>query len=73
MMEVRNSQLTEAMRERAEEQADSARQELGEIVTDATGRYFPEAVRERRRRDVAAGFLAGVVFGFVLRYAVGER
>lgn len=73
MVEVRNNELTETVRERAEERADTARQELGEVVIDATGRYFPEAVKQRRRRDVASGFVVGAMVGFLLRYAIGER
>lgn len=60
------------VREGAEQQADTARRELGDIVIDATDEYFPEAVRERRRRDVASGFLVGVMVGFLVRYVLGE-
>lgn len=73
MVEVKKDQLRETLKHEAERQADTARQEVGEIVVDATGRYFPEAVRVRRRRDIASGFLVGVIVGFVARYLVGER
>ena len=60
----------ERVREGAGVQADTARRELGEIVLDATDEYFPEAVRKRRRRDVASGFVVGVMVGFLVRYVV---
>ena len=71
--ESRRERFTETARERAGRQADSARRELGEIVIDATDEYFPEAVRQRRRRDVASGFVVGLMVGFLVRYAFGER
>lgn len=71
--ESRRERFTETIREGAGRQADSARRELGEIVIDATDEYFPEAVRKRRRRDVASGFVVGLMVGFLVRYAFGER
>lgn len=64
--------LTQTIREEAEQQAGTARRELGELVVDATGEYFPEAVRQRRRKDVASGFVVGVMVGFLVRYVLGE-
>lgn len=63
----------ETVRTRAEEQADTAREELGEVVVEATSRYFPEAVMRRRRRDVAGGFVAGAAVGFLIRHFASER
>lgn len=71
--ESRKERFTETIREGAGRQADSARRELGEIVIDATDEYFPEAVRQRRRRDIASGFVVGLMIGFLVRYAFGER
>ena len=71
--ESKRERFTETIREGAGRQADSARKELGEIVIDATDEYFPEAVRQRRRRDVASGFVVGLMVGFLVRYAFGER
>lgn len=66
-------QFTEAVKRKAELQADSARQEVGEAVFDATDKYFPQAVRRRRRRDVASGVVLGLLVGFLIRYVIGER
>jgi ElaB/YqjD/DUF883 family membrane-anchored ribosome-binding protein len=60
------------VREGAEHQADTARRELGEIVLDASDEYFPEAVRQRRRRDVASGLVLGLLVGYLVRYAFAE-
>lgn len=68
----RAERFTETIREGAERQADTARRELGEIVIDATGEYFPEAVKKRRRRDVASGLAVGLVVGYLVRYALAE-
>ncbi len=68
----KRERFAETIREGAGRQADSARRELGEIVIDATDEYFPEAVRRRRRRDVASGFVVGVMVGFLARYVISE-
>lgn len=68
MANNRTERFTESIREGAERQADTARRELGEIVIDATGEYFPEAVRKRRRKDVASGLAVGLIVGFLARY-----
>lgn len=62
--------LREMAKERAEKQAESAKHEVGEIVLDATGEYFAEEMKARRRRVMARGFVAGVGFGVVLGYAM---
>lgn len=62
-------QLRELAGERAGKQAESAKHEVGEIVIDATGEYFPEEVKARRRRDMARGFAAGLGLGIALGYA----
>ena len=72
MADTRADQFRETIREGAAQQADTARRELGEIVIDATGEYFPEAVRKRRRRDVASGMVLGLLVGYLVRYAFGE-
>lgn len=73
MIEVTKERFAEAVREEAERRTDAARRELGEVVIDVTDEYFPEAVRRRRRRDIASGFALGAIVGFLVRYAVGER
>jgi len=72
MVEERRENLIETIRRKAEQEADTKRQEVGEIVIDATDDYFPEAVKRRRRRDVASGFVLGVLVGFAVRYVVGR-
>ncbi|MDG5775346.1 hypothetical protein VB773_10715 [Haloarculaceae archaeon H-GB2-1] len=72
MMEDVSQQLRETMRAEAGRRADTARKELGERVMDATGDYFPEAVRRRRRRDVAGGLVMGVAIGFLARHVLGR-
>ena len=73
MMDDTRDRFADTIREGAEKQAVTARRELGDIVIDVTDEYFPEAVRKRRRRDVASGAIAGVIVGYLVRYVVGER
>lgn len=73
MIKQTNEDFVETIRERAEEEADATRHEVGGIVIDATGEYFPEAVKRRRRRDIASGFVLGALVGFLVRHVVGER
>lgn len=73
MVKNKKEQFAETVKEKAERQADTARQEVGEVVIDATGKYFPKAVRRRRRRDIASGFALGAIVGFLVRFALGER
>lgn len=72
MLQSTRDEFTETVRAEADRQADLARQELGEIVIDATGKYFPEAVKQRRRRDVASGFVLGALVGFLIRYVTSS-
>lgn len=72
MVQINKDQFTETVRAEADRQADLARQELGEIVIDATGKYFPEAIKQRRRRDIASGFVVGALVGFLIRYLVSD-
>jgi hypothetical protein len=72
MMEDVSQQLRESMRAEATRRADSARRELGERVIDATDDYFPEAVRQRRRRDIAGGMVIGLAVGFFARHLLGR-
>lgn len=82
-MENVKEELTETVREEAqrraengrrqlENRADEGRKELGSHLVSLTEEYFPEAVRRRRRRDVAGGFFAGVVVGFVVRHILRD-
>lgn len=59
-------------RQELERRADEGRRELGTVMVDLTEEYFPEAVRRRRRRDVAGGFLAGAVAGYVIRHLLRD-
>lgn len=71
MREEVRRRLRELVKEEAEKQAESAKHEVGELVIDATGEYFPEKVQARRRRDIARGFAigfgAGVACSYVMR------
>lgn len=68
--------ITRALRERArreaERQAVTAKHELGDVVLEVTDQYFPEAVRTRRRRDMARGFAVGVGVGVLIQYLLGQ-
>lgn len=72
MVDSRTTRFTETVRSEAAEQADTARQELGEVVLDVTDDIFPEAAMKRRRRDFVGGFVLGVATGFLVRHALGE-
>lgn len=71
MTEVRK-RIRELAKEGAEKRAESAKQEVGEIVIDATGEYFSEEVKARRRRDMARGFAVGFGAGVALHYAMSR-
>lgn len=71
--ETMKNELIELARKEAEVRADKTRREVGDIVVDKMGEYFPEAVNKRRRRHIASGFVVGVLVGFLARYAIGER
>lgn len=71
MLDDTSDRLRELAKERAGEQAKTAKHEVGEMVVDATGEYFPEEVRARRRRDMMRGFAMGVGAGMVLTYLMG--
>lgn len=60
-------QLRQAVMDEAERSAETTRQELGDLVYEATGRYFPKAVKRRRRRNMAMGFLIGLGVGVLVR------
>lgn len=70
--ELKN-EFVESVRAEAELRADRTRRELGEIVAEKMGEYFPEATRRRRRRDIASGVVLGVIVGFLVRYVIEER
>ncbi|MFB6183384.1 MAG: hypothetical protein ABEI96_02410 [Haloarculaceae archaeon] len=83
MMEDVKRELTETVRQEAqrrarkgraelEHRADEGRQELGQHLLGLTEEYFPEAVRQRRRRDVAGGFVAGAAVGFAVRHLLRD-
>lgn len=65
-------QLRELAKEEAGKQAESAKHDVGEIVIDATGEYFPEEMKARRRRDMARGFAVGFGTGVALHYAMSR-
>lgn len=67
------SEFVESTKKEAGERADRTRQEFGDVVVEKVGEYFPEAVQKRRRRNIASGFVLGVLVGFLVRYVVGER
>lgn len=66
-------EIRKTARKEAAVRADKTRQEVGDIVVDKLGEYFPEAVAKRRRRHVASGFVLGVLVGLLVQYIVGER
>ena len=69
-MEEARKRFRELAKEQAGKQAKSAKHEVGEIILDATGEYFEEEMKARRRRDMARGFAMGVGVGFVLRHVM---
>lgn len=71
MAEARK-RLKELAKEEAGKQAESAKHEMGEIIIDATGEYFPREMKARRRRDMARGFAAGFGIGIALHYAISR-
>lgn len=72
MMRDARRQFRELAKEQAGKQAESAKHEVGEIVIDATGEYFPEEMKARRRRDMARGFAFGLGVGVALHYAMSS-
>lgn len=66
------TRLKEAAKKEAERKKATAKHELGRAVLDVTDEYFPEEVRDRRRRDMARGFLAGAAIGLLLRSLIRE-
>lgn len=70
---MERDKLTENIKSKAEHQAEITRREIGDIVIDATDEYFPKAVRQRRRRDYAAGVVLGTALGFAIGYGLTRR
>lgn len=72
MMRKARKRLRELAKEGGRKQAESAKHEFGEIVIDATGEYFPEEMKARRRRNMARGFALGFGAGVAVHYAMSR-
>ncbi len=60
-------QYTERVKRRAQVEADRRgeqwREQLGDVVVDATKEYFPEQYRRRQRKRLGAAFVGGLATG----------
>lgn len=59
-------------REKVQQRADRAKEELGRRTFERLEEYFPEQARARRRQNGARAFLVGVAVGILLRHLAGR-